>query len=337
MAADYSVAIVDLLGNTRAFVDAHDLAITTAINAGLTGTFKLDVLNAKTAEAQVASRAVKVYRNGTLVAHGKIAEPMSTDKDWTTVSFADPFYWLQFRTVQSAASYNNTDAGSIAWDLVSTQEARGATRLRQGSITTSVKRDRDYEVGKAVSEAITELAEVDRGFFFRIDPVDGAPGTHGELVILYPDAGQDRPAAKFEFGTGTVANLSTFGEEVRAPRNYIVATGNGPRATAQDAASIATYDLIEDSLSLNDVKRKNTLRQHANAALIPEPVSTYTVEPTSKAPMLWDSFTIGDTVRLTIHHGRVQVSDLPVRVNAVTVNVTDDGTETLSDMVLEAV
>lgn len=350
----WSLACVDNAGKTRAFVPFRGLTVRRDLNGGNVLQGRADQLADAMSELDVGSRALKLYDldAAALRFHGKIDDPLEDDED--DVAFvAKDFGWLDQRRVQpdpAARTFAARDAGLIASDLLAAQNARGPTRLRMGAVQASQPRDRTYDPGKVVSEAIAELAKVDDGVYFVTNPVDGAAGTHAEIVVRYPASGTDRPGARFEFGDGTLANLAAFKRTRLRPLNFVTTTGanmgEGAALYSQrsDAASIAAYDLVEDEVAYATVTEQATLDQHAADALEPAPKNVYSfaAAPSSAqpgepyVPRLWRDFDVGDVCRLTILHGRVSCKNVPVRVTSATVAIADDAdAEQLASIVFE--
>lgn len=344
---NWTVAITDLQSNARAVIRPHDLKLTRRLNSYATVTFKLGVHEEFADELAVGDRAVKVYKNEILRFYGKIAEPLVEDKDWISVTAHDPFFFLSRRRLQAATTYSSTDAGTIAWSLISAQESRSPTRLRQGTIQASVSRDRSYIEGDIVAELIKNLAEVDSGFSFLINPVDEVPGVFGEFEVNWPLPGADS-SAMFGYGTTTVGNLSNYEAEYSLPTNRLRATGSVEgelvlSAYREDTASISQYDLMEDEKAFSSVVLIPTLDQHALENLQPQPIITYRVQIIAQSsgitnrifvPSLFTDFDVGDTVAFSIRHGRLSISER-ARVAQATIAVSNQGnSEVLENLIL---
>lgn len=343
----WTVAITDLSSNTRAVIRPRDLKLTSRLNSFATSTFRVGVHEEFAHELSVGDRAVKLYKNGQLRFYGKIAAPLTEDQDWISVTAHDPFFFLTRRRLQTATSFMATDAGSIAWSLINTQNGRSSTRLRQGTLQASVLRDRSYIEGDIVADLIKNLAEVDSGFSFVVNPVDEVPGVFGEFEVKWPLPGSDS-AAMFGYGAGTVGNLTNYEVEYALPINRLRATGsavgeNVLSSYREDAASIAQFDLMEDEKSFSSVTLAETLDQHALANLSPQPTTTYRVQISDQTsgnpngifvPSLFTDFEVGDSVLFSIRHGRLAVSER-VRVAEATIAVSDEGSsEKLENLLL---
>jgi hypothetical protein len=243
--------------------------------------------------------------------------------------------------VQGAVTYTAIDAGAIAAARIAAQHARSPLRLQMGTIEPSVPRDRAYDAGASETDAIADLAAASSGFGFTVDPVAGVAGIFAALNVYYPAARDDQEDVRFEYGDGTLANLDGFREELRLPRNAIRATGapdpTGVRTvrTAQDAASIARFDLWDAELALNEETNATVLQQRADGAVTGSPIAAYTVTPNADAPLLFRDFDAGDTVRLTLRRGAVDVAGT-FRVSEATLRLTNEGTAELASLVVSS-
>lgn len=342
----WSAEITDLNSVARSVFTPYSLQLIRRLNSYASVTFQVPALDENADQLLIAERAVKLYRNGVLRFYGKIAQPLQDDQEWIQVTAHDPFYFLSKRRLQSDTTFTNIDAGQIAWSLINTQNGRSSTRLQQGTIQASVKRDRTYAEGSVISELITQLAEVDDGFFFTVSPVDGMPGVFGQIEITYPLPGNDAQAAVFGFGDGTVGNLSGYSRVQNLPINRIRAIGVTVGETVldsykQDSTSVSRFDIIEDERSFSSVSEQATLDQHALSELDPSPPTTYTmtiIQQSSEGigggdppdlggilvPALFDDFDVGDTVSLIIKHGRIDVLTTPL-VSTAKISVSDEG------------
>lgn len=330
----WRTVLTDTEGNNRAFLQPHDLRITRRLNSHMSVSGAILTHEDSASEISLGDRAIKVYQDGVLRFRGKLSEPLVDDQDWCRFVAHDPFYFLARRRLQAATTFTATDAGAIAWSLINTQNGRSTTRIAQGTITTSVNRDRSYVEGDIVGTLITQLSEVDQGFYFVIDPVE-TDGVHGEIMVRWPDPGSSAAGALLGYGADTVGNLAGFQRIMRLPINRIRATGViiGEQVLdsyAEDAASIAQYGLLEEERAFDSVSLQATLDQHALHDLEPTAHSQWQLSVAQDGdsgifvPSLWTDFDVGDTVPFTIRHGRVDVSTTGV-VASATVSVSDSG------------
>jgi hypothetical protein len=338
----WSVHVEDLAGAIRAFVDADSLTWARRWNGGAELAFRLPVDDANAGELQVASRVLVAYQDGALRFRGRVNAPLVRDQDWITVRAADPWFDLMGRTMQAAATFTAQDAGAIAVALIATQDARRSTRIAAGTIAASVPRTVTYDAGKNVAEAIAELAAMDDGFGFTIEPVrdPAALATLGRLNVRYPAVNADQPDVRFEYGDGTLDNLEGFREELGLPINHVRAstapdsTGTRLQTDSASAASQATYDLWDSELALNDVTSSAIAQARGDAALQPDPPATWAVTPAPSSPILGRDFDAGDLVRLTLRRGAVDVTGTALVSEAVLQVDNDASSERLASLVL---
>lgn len=263
-----------------------------------------------------------------------------------TVNTTDALGQLANRVVTDPSTYTQQTPRAIIAALVTDQDSRAATGLQVPSATSGPLRDRTYEYGKSVLDAIQQLAEVDDGFWYTVDPVDD-PDVYSSLVILYPSSGSDS-VATFEWGDGTIGNLSSADCDLLPPINSVTAFGSGSgddqlRATMTDAASIATHGIFDKTISHTDVTVLDTLEQHALDALRPNERRTFRVTVGAAVgsdlyvPVPWEDFDVGDTVGLELR------GDSPLLtysgralVTSFTVAIDDNGTERLAALDFQA-
>jgi len=321
------LALVDLEGRTKAFLEATEIALTRRWCGGATlDTVTLDVRDPKVAELGVANRAFKLWLDGELQFHGKLGtgQAMTSDAMNVAAPAADPWADLTARILGADETYTAEDAGAIAIASLAAENAVGTTRLAAGSVEATVQRTITFTAGTNRADVVTQLSQLDGGFGFSIDPVDDVPGTLAELNIYAAMVRNSRPGVKFEFGAGTLANCSNFQEQITPPRNRVIAQGQAlddgtrPQEVAEDLASQAEYDIWPYVVSL-DTTDTSVLQAHAQAELRPEPIPVYTLTANPDAPLVCRDFDAGDVVQIAIRHGRVDVAG-PMRVDSATLH-----------------
>lgn len=362
MPTGWQAIIVDRAGVPVQYVTPRGLTISPRLNGPVAVSFAVDLREGDTSEIMVGSRGVRLLREGEVRFQGPIVAPLgysATPSARTlTVNAVSPLGVLSRRfirdsTDEAAVQYASTDAGAIAADLLAIANAQEQTHLRIGDVGASVARDRSYELGKQIGEAIEQLAGVGNGFWFRDRPVTGEGAVWAALDVLYPDPGVDRPGALFSFGAGTRDSLEEFAVEVGLPANDVLAIGalddetQAPlTAHTGDPASIAEYGLWGAVVTYADVSIQGTLDDHAAEALEADPPRVFTVRPlptrvadAGRAPRLWEEFDVGDTVRLTLRsNAPFDVTGAVARVLGCTVQIADDSeTERLTEIAFEVV
>lgn len=341
-------SVTNLAGAVEAFVVPRQARITRRLNDASTLELVLDSTSA--ARLGTTARVVRAYRRpiagGARVVRAT-GRPMSVNAhagtdavEVVTISATDAFGRLARRQVQDTTVYSAEAPRDIVAALVAAQNSRNATGLSVAAAAASgPPRDRTYDPGKSVYDAIVQLAEVDDGFYFRVDPLDAV--VFSELVVLYPAPGGES-SARFEYGAGTIGNLAGVDADVIPPVNSVRAVGAGDgddqiRAVVSDAGSIAVFGISDVAISFPDVVVASTLEQHARDYLRPVEERTFRVHVAADirgadllVPAPWDDFDVGQTVRLNIR-GVSPVLDYtgPALVVSFTVEVDADGREKL--------
>ena len=232
--------------------------------------------------------------------------------------------------VPELAPFANVDAGLIAKTMIDAANADSFTGLATtGLILPSKVRNRTYPLGQNIGQAVINLTNVIDGFDFVEIPVDG--GTTLAALSIAPSIGVDRPDVRFEYGADTLANVRNVNRTVAPPVNVAMVIGaNGLTSVKTDEASIAIYGRWPTLVSQTDVSEQATLDDKAWALLRPKPtrVIQFTPDP-ALAPLPWDSFDLGDTGRFFARRGALR-EDVAVRLNAMTVVISDDGTESVA-------
>jgi antitoxin (DNA-binding transcriptional repressor) of toxin-antitoxin stability system len=310
------------------------------------------------------TRIVRAWRNpdtesqaqGTIRFAGQFTSIQDTgDEDGNEVSTVradDPFAALAERLIQEETVYTAEDQGDLIADLIADQNAREPTHLTMGSYSATVDRDRTYEQGKVVGEAIEQLSDVIDGPYFVINAVDDDEVV-GEFVLRHPDSGQDfADAVRFEYGIGTMRNVARITVDANPPINRVLAVGATAAdegdpllATAEDADSIDDFGMRERFISQTDVLVQDTLDDAAESEIYADPVKAYQLTAASPdshggnaLPRLFDDFDVGDTVTLHAEGRSPRLQfEVTARVIEVVVTVGTEGEETLSSIVVEVI
>lgn len=342
------VLITNLDSDVQAFLDAYGVQLTRRINGYCEMKFLAATDDPNARELLIGKRAAQLLRDGEIRFMGRLGGPFVDGANWVACNAYDPFFFLKDRHVGdenlAPLVYTDEDAGAIAVDLITDDIVEaGQSNCWIGSIESSVDRDRTYEPGKSIAEAIEQLAEVDDGFFFRMDAL-GEGAKFATFNVMYPDAGDFKPQARFEFGPGTLNNIDEESLEVERfdVVNRVIAVGAGegesrPAVEVLHAASRIEYGTYERWLDFSDVTDEATLTEHAQEIINPHPRITIRFDALEGAPALFDDFDVGDTVPVFIDNGRTTVFDKALRVNEVTLEIDDDtGAERLTGVVLES-
>jgi hypothetical protein len=274
---------------------------------------------------------LRAYLDGDLKFSGRFAplqESSDQDTSQATVTFKSPLAGLESRFRATEVTYTADDQGDIAWALIEDENTKGATGLIEGTITATVTRDRTYEAGKQILEALVQLSEVENGAAFWETPLD--PITNGGALAEFnagPRPGDDRSAfVKFEVGDGTLDNCISVQREIKLPVNKATVFGDaGSSGSSSDAASQAKYGVWEATETRTDLT--GSLSERASAMLVPEPVQIVTFEPDpAEAPRPWDEWWLGDTVGFKADRDALQISTT-ARPRAIEIVLDDQGNE----------
>jgi hypothetical protein len=272
------------------------------------------------------------YRDRQLLHRGRVgttSDDVNTDSHTTTVNAPDYRALLDRRHLYDGdkLSYVQEDQAAIAWQLIQATQGKTGGNLgitRGSGQTTGFLRDRLYTAGISTAEAITQLADLDGGFDWEIDP-------QLRLNLFNPQRGRDTDVV-LEFG-GAVASFSRavlpaeYGNAVRA------IAGTDPRAPeTREAADLATRPggRIEIERGFPDILEQSTLAARADYLLadaqVLRPSYTLTLAP-GRYPgpqALW----VGDSCIVAIRSGRLSEHDRQ-RVMEISFEPGADGDETV--------
>lgn len=284
---------------------------------------------------------LRVYKDDTLVCSG-LWTPMNGasaagEQSHVNLVFKDAFAAVLApmpdigRFTDATVTYTAEDAGAIARDLIDTTNTdHGDTTIETSASWVQATKDRDRAYGhKNVAEAIVELTEVLDGFDWYptyLDPRENDGKTMRFNIVA--SQGEDKEAARFEFGDGTLANCTGYQFTTALPVNHARALGADNAGTPfvgekTDATSMALYGTYMLRVSASDVNETATLEDKAQDALRPTvvQVTEFSGDP-ALCPQPWDDFWIGDTVRCNIDDGAVQEQTSP-RVQTIEVGLDD--------------
>lgn len=237
-------------------------------------------------------------------------------------------------------TYESTDQAEIAWGLLDTTQQQpggslGIAKAWSGINPTGIDRDRTYEAGDSVGQRIQELSEVEDGFDWDITPVS-ASGLR--LDLWYPARGASRgvililgglvAAVQREVDTSTYANAIRYtgaqgDDETPGPDPREIAA---PQLDQPGAWPQGRWDAVfgDDGLTTQAALNARAAWQLAESQAI-RPV--YTVRLRRGGWQGPDHIWLGDTVRLIVPSGRLQV-DTQLRVHEVQLDIDEDGGET---------
>lgn len=338
--------------------DARSIRLEQTLGQPARLTFAVDGHDAAALQTQELAHEIRAWRDDLEMCRGVIVASQDTVSEQVhTVTFTavDPLGLLDRRWLTQPLSFAQVEQDTIAGVLLD----RGSAGL---TISTGVPfglgsdlpltltqcdpagnlraptgrlRDRTYVEGTNVLEALQNLSAVIDGFDLDCRPVPGAGfEANDELRIFYPHMGKLIDGWMLEWGS-TVSSLDrTVNDDTYA--NYVRVIGQSEEdepqlygeARTPDAGDIITNPagVWMTSLASADVTVQSTLIEQAAgeleySILLP----AYSLQMVSDA-YTPDAFDLGDTIRLRIQSGRLNV-DTWARVVGRTWIVGDDGQE----------
>lgn len=270
---------------------------------------------------------VLAWRNGVRLARFRVA-PSSDEitEDAHTVGYQAFDYRgvLNRRALYDQTVFTSEDQSDIAWALIAAAQAEtggGMFLARGAGEVTGVNRDRTYEAGKSIGEALSQLAAVIDGFDFDTGP-------DGTFDVYYPQRGVIR-----DFTAHLGATVSTLSRRLDADNFANAIRFNGADSTTPQervAADITTRREGRWDAQVGDPELtvQSTVNERADATLAERDDLRPTYTATLK-PGAWngpENLWLGDTCRLVARSGRLDINTT-VRVEEITVTVGDDGGE----------
>lgn len=191
MAFPYLVAIGPASGSTPSQVLTifDQWTLDRNLDDGCTFSFRCPTNSIPGVQIAELSTDIWLYRSSVLEQRFRIInveiEWLEDGRQTTSVQAVCYRRLLGGRYVRSPLSYTGQSQGAIVWDLVSHAQAatNGNLGITLGSTGPAILRDRNYETGQNILEAITDLTQMENGLTWEID---------GNLVLsvsqasLYP-------------------------------------------------------------------------------------------------------------------------------------------------------
>lgn len=233
--------------------------------------------------------------------------------------------------------YEDQDAGFIISDLLTKARAQDPLLpITIGEIQLTQKRTISYGLDQSIGQAIQDLAELEAGVDWHIDPITR------KLNIL-ARRGEPKPDCKWTLigdGKSQQSNCSEVVENVDGSTlvNQIRPRGQFGSGIGEDGPSQTIYGVFQEAPSLSDVKDSNILNAFAAGEIVyrSQPRVTYTItpKPSSKAtvPKLFRDFDIGDTGFLTARRDFINVRDQATRMFGASLAISDTGVEMITNL-----
>lgn len=243
-----------------------------------------------------------ITRNGQVVWCGPILtvdEPPPKKGSPHLVAFGGEGLWHYSHRwfVTSTLNFNDVDQFTIARTLINHHQNKAGGDFgieTSGSETSGVLRDRTY-LGyeqKNIGSSVEELAEVENGFDFEIDP-----GTR-RFVPHYPEKGSRKPDLIWDERTIRAIHRRIDGTK-QASQVRGIGAGEADsmlRFALQDAAAVDTYLLTQATYTNKSVSVAATLQDHVRRelALFKNSPETIALTVSTSEPEVF-SYQVGDT------------------------------------------
>jgi hypothetical protein len=299
-------------------------------------------------------KCIRIRRNGQDLWSGPIwGIQGSLAQDSITFSCVGWLEELQYRFIWAAArDYTNAGAGypadEIAFGLlndanyISDPSTPGGTVLddthpvliQPGTVSGSMPPFvRYYQQGQVVGAAIQNMSDIENGYDMEVDPVTRALNLTNwqEYDVL------ENVVLGYNWGPNNLMDFS-WQEDPSQMGNYdAISTSLGTGFTVcYDSESEDIYNRFDYSTSLNNAAIQDLAPYGmAQLAVYRFPFLTYTLTPFPRTqdgngPSLFDDYQLGDQITVNAQKNYFKLVNLPMRVFGATVNLDDNGNETVS-------
>lgn len=240
---------------------------------------------------------------------------------------------LKSRHVRSPLTYAGVSQGDIVWDLVQHAQAatNGSLGITLGNAGPVVPRDRSYQPGTNIFDAITELTQIDNGLTWNVTP-------QRQLVISQPSL---YPVISNPIQIGVTARRMLRPSSAERFANAAVVTGDSMSTTVQIAEApglpIDARGRWERFQSLSQVKEQAQLVELADGLVQQSisPVSTWRIEMEPSRFFFDIELQLGDLVTIITPNLAGSVSPINGQVLARNISQDADGNTTVIVNVVE--
>lgn len=222
-------------------------------------------------------------------------------------------------------------------DAANTQDPTHPLLIKPGSVTgPMMNRNRYYQYGQSVADAIQKLSDIEAGFDYEIDPVTREMNLYSwdsypirEDVIL-----------GYNFGPNNLKDMGWREAGDQMCNKMVVISQGAPVGPIYDSDSQDDYGNFEEYVTLSGANQ-DVLMPYGVAELVirSRPLITYTLVPKIVAsgmptgsPILFDNFDIGDKIWFSAHKNAFKVIKQAVRVFGASVALDDAGNETVGQL-----
>lgn len=349
--AEWSFVLAERDGTPIGALEARSRKLTWKLNDDAEADVTISGDDPISSEVVELATDVLAYRDEDLLFRGRIVSAEDTvDEDRHDVKLtAMSYLWLLGRRTvwpTSTLTYAAVDQASIAADLIADTQALTAGDLGIDTTVTATGtvRDRTYEVGKNIREALLELAAVQGGFDLDIDPAldlriyfptRGSLREDFAVVYLRPLDDEDQPS---DAGGGNVARLGRTVSADGYANARRMSGADGVTPSALEVAGLAgriegRWEEQEGRTDLETataVANANAGQLERSSTLLPSysVVLRSSTDDDLGAGWTPDALWIGDQCRLRLLSGyRLDVDTSALRVSELALDISDDGVE----------
>jgi hypothetical protein len=276
------------------------------------------------------STCVIIRRNQSIVWSGPVWTVQETTPDSLSVGCVGWLQVLEKRCSKFAwgnpLSYPAQDAGAIALDLLTRSNAdniTGPNYVTPGTAETTQSRTIKYQPFSNILNEIIALSDLEAGYDMEVDPTT-------RKLNFYSTISTGTPVTFFQYG-GNARQVSRTSDMSKVSNRIIVYSSVG-WIQVDDPISQAQFGVLEEAISLSDVKDTTILQAYANAELAvrSNPLRFSSFEPRSgpSAPRIFQDFAVGSYGFVAVDRGRLKVDKQLVRIFSASVSWPDDGTGT---------
>lgn len=321
----HKIVIKTREGQTLGVIDKYEnLRWKHVLNREGDASFEVVVDDPKSSLIATGNREAYIYRDDDIVFGGTIRlvdGELSRSSSTMKVNVLGFFELLQKARSPANKDYTATDQSNILWDLINTRQnrANGDMGITQGTLTTSIDRDRKAYEYKNIYEAIIQMSEVQDGVDFEVSQTK-------EFNTWWPWRGEDlSDSVILKYGK----NIESirFTQDSTDLVNYAIVLGGGLASSKkieirQDTDLQASYGLQEDTVSYIDVEDDALIEAKGDIEIIQKglPLREYEVVQTPGTRPEYDDVSVGDWIRISARRGVVQLEDR-VRILTKTVRV----------------
>lgn len=265
------------------------------------------------------------------------------DAGTLTVSCVGWLETLQHRLLWTPNDYSNNGLGlppdTIAFDVLGKlvlQDMNHPPYVIPGNVmgnrvTGSFAQNRleVYNRGQNVGQALQDLSDIEDGYDYEVNPLTR------RLNLMDSSIFTTRRDIKlgYNWGPSNLKNVQ-WQEDASKTCNFmsVQSQQGGAPITVDDSVSIDQYGLFEESNTITANTAILVPYGLAEIAIRSRPLVIYSLIPQPFGPRLFDDFQIRDEVFFTARKDHFQVNNQGIRVFGATVQIDDNGNETISEL-----